>query len=250
MARDPPELSQGRPPRNKGRHYPADPPTVEEIIAVMHAAGDGADAVRLRGLIILLWRAGLRISEGLASNENDLDLQARRDSGPPRQRRQATRGWNGPVGVGAAHRMAAIASQAPNRCVVLRDARPNRRSSLGCRRRPLPTAPRGCSGRGTAPVCPPPATTRTRRRNVAGGGATARHPAPARPCGSRDHLRLSTRDRQHRDRPRRARAPRADNPSHPRPLARRSIWWAVAGHQIPSAGPFVAQTPLTIGTSP
>jgi hypothetical protein len=26
---------QGRPPRNKGQRYPADPPTVEEIIAVM-----------------------------------------------------------------------------------------------------------------------------------------------------------------------------------------------------------------------
>jgi len=25
----------GRPPRNKGRRYPADPPTVDEIVAVM-----------------------------------------------------------------------------------------------------------------------------------------------------------------------------------------------------------------------
>jgi hypothetical protein len=41
---------QGRPPRNKGQRYPADPPTVEEIIAVMH----DADAVRLRGLIVVL----------------------------------------------------------------------------------------------------------------------------------------------------------------------------------------------------
>jgi site-specific recombinase XerD len=64
---------QGRPPRNKGLRYPADPPTVEEIIAVMHAAGDDADAVRLRGLIVVLWRAGLRISEALALNESDLD---------------------------------------------------------------------------------------------------------------------------------------------------------------------------------
>jgi hypothetical protein len=30
----------GRPPRNKGRTYPADPPTVEEIVAVMRRAGD------------------------------------------------------------------------------------------------------------------------------------------------------------------------------------------------------------------
>jgi Phage integrase family len=65
---------QGRAPRNKGQRYPADPPTVEEIIAVMHAAGDDHDAVRLRGLIIVLWCAGLRISEALALNESDLDL--------------------------------------------------------------------------------------------------------------------------------------------------------------------------------
>ena len=50
------------------------PPTVEEIIAVMHAAGDDRDAIRLRGLIIVLWRAGLRISEALALAESDLDL--------------------------------------------------------------------------------------------------------------------------------------------------------------------------------
>ena len=64
---------QGRPPRNKGQHYPADPPTVEEIIAVMRAAGESADAIRLRGLVVVLWRAGLRISEALALTESDLD---------------------------------------------------------------------------------------------------------------------------------------------------------------------------------
>jgi hypothetical protein len=45
---------QGRPPRNKGLRYPAVPPTVEEIVAVMRVAGDDADGVRLRGLIIVL----------------------------------------------------------------------------------------------------------------------------------------------------------------------------------------------------
>jgi integrase len=64
---------EGHPPRNKGLRYPPDPPTVEEIIAVMRAAGDDPDGVRLRGLIVVLWRAGLRISEALALSETDLD---------------------------------------------------------------------------------------------------------------------------------------------------------------------------------
>jgi integrase len=51
----------------------ADPPTVKEIIAVMSATGNGADGARLRALIIVLWRAGLRISEALDLAETDLD---------------------------------------------------------------------------------------------------------------------------------------------------------------------------------
>jgi site-specific recombinase XerC len=64
----------GRPPHNKGLRYPADPPTVEEIIAVMRAAGDDVEGTRLRGLIVVLWRTGLRVSEALALAESsDLD---------------------------------------------------------------------------------------------------------------------------------------------------------------------------------
>lgn len=38
---------RGVPPRNEGLTYPPDPPTVEEgVIAVMRAAGDGAEEVR------------------------------------------------------------------------------------------------------------------------------------------------------------------------------------------------------------
>jgi integrase len=66
---------EGRSPRNKGLRYPPDPPTVEEIIAVMRAAGDGPEGVRLRAVIVVLWRAGLRISEALALRESDLDVQ-------------------------------------------------------------------------------------------------------------------------------------------------------------------------------
>jgi hypothetical protein len=50
-------------PETRCEQYPADPPTVEEIVAVMSTVGDRADGHRLRALVVLLWRAGLRISE-------------------------------------------------------------------------------------------------------------------------------------------------------------------------------------------
>jgi site-specific recombinase XerD len=68
-----PGFHAGRPPRNKGIRYPADPPRVEEIVAVMRAAGPGVHGARIRGLIVVLWRAGLRISEALSLAERDLD---------------------------------------------------------------------------------------------------------------------------------------------------------------------------------
>jgi integrase len=68
-----PGFHAGRPPRNKGLRYPADPPTIEEIVAVMRIAGDGLHGRRLRGLLVVLWRAGLRIDEALALLEADLD---------------------------------------------------------------------------------------------------------------------------------------------------------------------------------
>src|SRR3954452_12506587 len=68
-----PEFHAGRPPRNEGMRYPADPPTIEEIVTVMRHAGDGVRGRRLRGLVVVLWRAGLRICEALALAEADLD---------------------------------------------------------------------------------------------------------------------------------------------------------------------------------
>jgi integrase len=68
-----PGFHAGRPPRNKGMRYPADPPTVEEIIAVMRHADDNRHGWRLRALIVVLWRGGLRIQEALALAEPDLD---------------------------------------------------------------------------------------------------------------------------------------------------------------------------------
>lgn len=47
----------------------------EKIILVMRQAGPGLYADRTRGLIAILWRAGLRISEALAFTETDLDAR-------------------------------------------------------------------------------------------------------------------------------------------------------------------------------
>jgi site-specific recombinase XerD len=68
-----PGFHAGRPPRNKGFRYPPDPPRVEEIISVMRRAGETDHGLRLRALIVVLWRAGLRIGEAMALTEPDLD---------------------------------------------------------------------------------------------------------------------------------------------------------------------------------
>ena len=82
----------GRAPRNKGMRYPADPPRPEEIILVMRQAGDDRHGLRLRALIAVLWRGGLRISEALALYETDVD---ERRADPTRQRGQAPRSGDG-----------------------------------------------------------------------------------------------------------------------------------------------------------
>ena len=68
-----PGFHAGRPPRNKGFCFPPDPPRVEEIIAVMRRAGETDHGLRLCALIVVLWRAGLRIGESMALTEPDLD---------------------------------------------------------------------------------------------------------------------------------------------------------------------------------
>jgi len=47
--------------------YPPDPPITEEIILVMRQAGHNRHGLRIRALIAVLWRAGLRISEALGA---------------------------------------------------------------------------------------------------------------------------------------------------------------------------------------
>jgi len=63
----------GRVPRNKGQRYPADPPTVEEIVTVMRQTRDDRHGFRVRALIVVLWRAGLRVGEAPVLTESGLD---------------------------------------------------------------------------------------------------------------------------------------------------------------------------------
>ena len=51
------DFHAGRAPGNKGQRYAADPPTVDEIIAVMRHARHIRYGNRLNGLIVVLWRA-------------------------------------------------------------------------------------------------------------------------------------------------------------------------------------------------
>jgi site-specific recombinase XerD len=46
---------------------------VEAIVAVMRQTGDDRHGFRLRALIVVLWRGGLRVQEALALGERDLD---------------------------------------------------------------------------------------------------------------------------------------------------------------------------------
>jgi site-specific recombinase XerD len=68
-----PGFRTGVAPRNKGQRYPADPPTVDEIVAVMRRAAHDRHGHRIGALIVVLWRAGLRINEALSLTETDLD---------------------------------------------------------------------------------------------------------------------------------------------------------------------------------
>ena len=66
LPRRPPAAQQGHP-------LPRGPPTVDEIVAVMRHTAEDRHGWRLCAIIVVLWRAGLRVQEALALAENDLD---------------------------------------------------------------------------------------------------------------------------------------------------------------------------------
>jgi hypothetical protein len=100
-----PGYHAGRVPHNKGQTYPADPPTVDEIVPVLRQAPDDRHGYRVRAMIVVLWRAGLCVSEVLALIETDLDerrgsLLVRRGKGGSRARSGWTPGAGSSFGRG------------------------------------------------------------------------------------------------------------------------------------------------------
>src|SRR3954463_13785197 len=188
-----PGFHAGRPPRNKGLRYPADPPKVEEIVAVMRTAGDDAHGRRLRALIVVLWRAGLRIQEGLALAEVDLDhrrgaLLVRRGKGG-RRREVGMDAW-GWDELQPWLQLRAGLPVGPLFCVLNGRTRGQQWSTAAARAELRPTgAPAGGASR--APTygchcrCPPtvrPSSAAARPRCGDGSrrSAPGSHPAPAR----------------------------------------------------------------------
>lgn len=71
-----PGARKGKAPGNKGKTYPAEPLTQDEFVALLAACGPSPAMVRLKALMVVLYRAGLRISEALDLEERDIDSQA------------------------------------------------------------------------------------------------------------------------------------------------------------------------------
>jgi hypothetical protein len=197
--------------------YPPDPPTVEEIIAVMCAAGNDPDGLRLRGLIVVQWRAGLRISEALALVETDLDQPRgailvrhgkggkRREAGMDRWAWEQLDPWltfRATLPVGALF------------CVLRGPTRGRQCAPAGVRAQLRRTAQAAGVRRRFAPHQLRDAHAVEMSR---GGVPLLVIPTPARACRPRHHLGVSTRDRQHRDHPSRPRTTDTHDLGHGQP---------------------------------
>jgi hypothetical protein len=206
-----PGYHAGRPPRNKGMRYPADPPTVEEIVAVMRLTGEHPHGKRLRAMIVVLWRGGLRIQEALALAEHDLDprrgsLLVRNGKGG-RRREVGMDEWGWEHIPPMAHRT----GRAGRRAAVLHHRRPHPRATLVRGRGPFRAPPARRSVGRQASLRAAPAASRARAGACARRRPAQHHPAPTRAHQSRHDLDLPARNRPRGDHRRRPRATRPDD---------------------------------------
>jgi integrase len=189
----------------------------------MRVCGDAAHGRRLRGPIVIMWRAGLRIREALALTEGDLDprrgavLVRRGKGGRRREVGMDVWGWEQLEPWLDVRRTLPVG---PLLCVI-NGATSGRQWSPGwCR-----AAARRRRGRSAASLRATSAPARPRRRDGPRRRPVDRHPASTRARQPRHHLAPGHRQRRdHRDRPR---PTSADDPSqrlaaalndgHPRP---------------------------------
>jgi hypothetical protein len=188
-----PGYHAGRAPHNKGLRYPADPPTVEEFVAVMRHAGEDRHGWRLRAMIVVLWRGGLRVQEALTLSERDLT----RDEGRCSSATERAAG-GAKIGMDAWGRenlqpwlTARVELPAGSLFCVIDG--PTTRATVVRRRGPQRVSPTRRPGRSQAPLRAAPAAPRARRRACPRGRAAERHPASARTGQPRHDLAGSGR---------------------------------------------------------
>jgi hypothetical protein len=119
------------------------------------------------------------------------------------------------MGVRATRPVAPDPRPPPRRRIVLRPSRPDPWPTVLARRHPQP-ATRNRVRRRVPRRFAPHQLRHAQAVDMSRELSTARHRAPARACPSRDHLRVSARDQQHRDHPHRPPTARADGPRHQR----------------------------------
>ena len=185
--------------------------------SVMRTVGDRPDGSRLRGVIVVLWRAGLRIGEALALQESDLDrtrgaVLVRRGKGGKRREVGMDRwAWE------QLDPWLAIRAELPVGalfCVLRGPTRGRPCSPAGIRTLMRNAAVAAGVRRRFAPH-------QLRHAHVARRGPAGRHPAATGSCRPWDHVLLPARDRQHRNYPRRPRTTSTDDPGHHRSEPRR-----------------------------
>ena len=187
-----PGFHAGRPPRNKGLRYPADPPKVEEIASVMREAGNELHGRRLRGLTVSSGAPDCRSRKRWRSPKPIWITGAARCSCVAERADAAARSaWTRGAGMSSSHGSNYESSSRSARCSVSSTA--GRVVASG--RAPPPEA--SCdaqpSQRGSADASPPTSSGRPRRRNGSRGRAARGHPAPTRPQQPRHHIRVYLR---------------------------------------------------------
>ena len=205
-----PGYHAGRAPRNKGQRYPADPPTVEEIVAVMRQVAEERHGWRLRGLIVVLWVAGCASRRRLRSASVTSTRSADRCSCVTERAAAGVRSpWT--PGDGSSSRPGRGTRRAASRAALLHHRRPNSRAALVKRGRPLRAPPARRPGGSLTAIRATPTPPRPRDRTRPRGRPAQHHPTTARSRQPRHDLDLSARHRHRGDHCHRPRQARADD---------------------------------------